>query len=370
MTNGKQVLIWIILAIIVIGGGWYLLSYKGSTSTTGPIQIGVIGHFSGDYASYGVPMKNAVELAVEDLNQNGGINNRKVELVVEDDNSTANGAAAAMNKLVSIDNVNYIISAQGSGATSAITPIAQKNKRILMITLGSAPDLTAVGDYIFRSVPSDTYQAVKMNDFITNSFKSKKVAGLYVNDPYGVGIEKIVNGNTSVENVDSEVFASGSSDFRTQLLKIKNSGADTLVIVAHDEYPTILKQLNELKLNVKIIASETFKDDKILANSGGNAEGVYVTFMANPTDSVNFNSNYQTKFNEQPSAYSMYAYDGAIALAKAITQSTNVDDVKNNLLKVSFSGASGLVGFSSDRDRTGSEYSVFVVKNGQFVPVQ
>jgi ABC-type branched-subunit amino acid transport system substrate-binding protein len=86
------------------------------------------------------------------------------------------------------------------------------------------------------------------------------------------------------------MFESASTDFRTQLLKLKESGADTLVIVAHDEYPTILKQLNELKMNVKILTSETFKDDTILANSGNNSEGVYVTFMADQKDHVDFNS--------------------------------------------------------------------------------
>ena len=62
----------------------------------------------------------------------------------------------------------------------------------------------------------------------------------------------------------------------------------------------------------------------------------------------------------------MYAYDGTIALAKAIDQENSIEKVKNNLLKVGFNGASGQVGFSADRDRTGSEYTVFVVKNGQF----
>ena len=105
-----------------------------------------------------------------------------------------------------------------------------------------------------------------MNDFINNVLKSKKLAGLYLNDSYGTGIKKIIDSNTSVDNVDNEMFESASTDFRTQLLKIKESGADTLVIVAHDEYPTILKQLNELKLDVKIITSETFKDEKIVLN--------------------------------------------------------------------------------------------------------
>lgn len=369
MQKTAKIILGIIVVAAVAYGIWYATTQKSNTSTE-PIKIGVVGHFSGKYADYGIPMKKAVELAVKQLNQEGGIGNRKVELVIEDDNSDANIAATAINKLINIDKLDYIISAQGSGITSAITPIAQSNKKILMITLGSAPDLTNVGDYVFRSVPSDTYQAVEMNDFVNNNLTSKKVAGLYVNDAYGVGIKEIVNSNINTDNVVSEMFESGATDFRTQLLKIKESNADTLILVAHEEYPIILKQIKELNLNLKIITSETFKDEGILKSSINNAEGIYVIFMADPKDYIGFNENYQAEFNEKPSAYSMYAYDGTIALAKAIEKSNNIEIIKDNLLTISFKGASGQIGFSANRDRTGGEYIVYVVKNGQFVPYE
>ena len=358
-----------IIIILIIGGVWYGVSRKPKEE--GVIKIGVIGHFSGKLADYGIPMKKAIELAVDEINKKGGINNQKVELVVEDDNSDASNAATAMNKLVTVDKVDYILSAQGSGVTSAVTPIAQSNEKILMITLGSAPGLTEIGDYIFRSIPSDTYQAVKMVDFINNNLKSEKVGGLYLNDAYGVGIKNIISANKNTDNVISEMFGSGATDFRTQLLKIKESGADTLVLVARQEYPLILKQIKELNLAVEIIASETFKDENILKESGSSAEGAFVTFIAEPQDYVNFNNNYQSKFEEKPYAYSMYAYDGTLALLKAVEGGgNNIESIKNNLIRVGFNGASGRVGFNKDRDRTGSEYTVYVVENGQFVPYE
>jgi branched-chain amino acid transport system substrate-binding protein len=327
MNKKTKISLGALLVLIAATGLWHMLCQKPARpqANSTPVKIGVIGHFSGKYADYGIPLKKATELAVEEINQK---NSRKIELVIEDDNSDANNAATAINKLINVDQVNYIISAQGSGITAAVTPIAQENKKILMITLGSAPDLTSIGDYIFRSVPSDTYQAVKMNNFINSDLKSKKVAGLYLNDSYGNGIKKIIESNSQVEPVSSETFESAATDFRTQLLKIKNSDADTLVIVAHDEYPLILKQLRELKLNVKIIASETFKDEKILKNCGESAEGVYATFMAGQKDYVDFNNKYQAKFNEKPSAYSMYAYDGMMALGTVINSTADVNQKK------------------------------------------
>jgi branched-chain amino acid transport system substrate-binding protein len=364
--NQKNILFGIIVFVILVIAG-LMFFQKHNIASTENIKIGIIGHFSGAYADYGIPMKQAAELAVEEVNNNGGINNRLIELVVEDDNSDPNTAATAMNKLIAVDKLDYIISAEGSGITSAVAPIAQANKKLLMITLGSSPDLTAVGNYIFRSIPSDSYQGVKMNDFINTILKSKSVAGLYLNDAYGVGIKKIIDSNKNVVNSDSEMFESSATDFRTQLLKIKASGADTLVIVAHDEYPLILKQIKELNLNVKIMASETFKDANLVKSSGSVAEGVYIAFMATPEDFVSFNHNYQAKFTAEPSAYSMYAYDGAMALIKALDNADSVDSVRKNLFKINFNGASGNVGFSSDRDRIGNIYTMYTVKNGQII---
>lgn len=370
----KEVKIGLFLAIliaIILGGYFIKKAQKNTEIKPTTIRIGIVGHFSGKYADYGIPMKNAVELAIDEINQRGGINQQKLELVVEDDNSDANSAVTAVNKFISVDNLNYIISAQVSAITSVITPITQNNKKITMITLSSGPDLTMVGDYIFRVMTPDTYQAVKMNDFIENNFKSKKVAGLYINDAYGVGMKKIISSNPNVENVDSEMFEATSVDFRTQLLKIKESGADTLVVVAINEYPTILKQMKELRLNMNVIASNTLKDETMLAESGNNAEGVYLAFPTNkPENSVVFDSKYQAQFNEKPSAYSMYAYDGMNVLAKAIEQGNEVVKVENNLLNTNFDGASGKLSFSADRDRTGSEQTIFIIKNGQFVEVK
>lgn len=309
-------------------------------------------------------MKNGMELALNKLDPE----HKKYELVVEDDGADAVQAASAMTKLVTVDKVNYILSAQGSGAASVIIPIAESNKRILMITLASAPDLLKNTKYVFRSVPSDVYRGVKMVSYLNNILQAKRVAGLYPNDPYGVGIKGIIETGSNGKNSISELFTPGASDFRTNLLKIKEQKPDTLVLVAREnEYPLILKQVKELGIKANIITSETFKDDKILANAGKNAEGV-ITFMAEPKDYVNFASDYKKAYSVEPSAYSMYGYDGMTALISALAKSgDNVEKVRKALREVRENGASGVVSFSESGDRTGVEYSTYKVILGEFV---
>ena len=356
--NLKRSLI-VIAAVIVV-----VLGLVFGNMGTPKIKIGIIAHLSGEYASYSVPIKDSMELALNKLDPK----HERYELVVEDDGTDASLAASAMNKLVSIDKVDYILSAQGSKFASVVIPIAEKNERILMITLASAPGLLKDKNYIFRSLPSDVYLGAKMVSYINDVLQAKKVAGLYANDPYGLGIRDIIEAKNKGANAISELFAPGASDFRTSLSKIKAESPDTLVIVAREkEYPLILKQINELGIKAKIVTSETFKDDKILTNSGKNAEGL-ITFMAEPKDYVDFASEYKKAFSIEPSAYSMYGYDGMTALISAIsTSGDDVEKVRNVLHQTKENGASGIVSFDEAGDRTGVEYSVYKVINGSFI---
>ena len=86
---------------------------------------------------------------------------------------------------------------------------------------------------------------------------------------------------------------------------------------------------------------------------------------------VDFANKYKAEFNEDPSTYSMYAYDGLIALSRAIKSGKDsVEAVKGNLLGITFDGASGHFALDEQRERTGVKYIIYKVKNGQFVPLE
>lgn len=372
-ARGRMFVIIVIVALIV-ALSWILIANNNVVgrvvSGNEPIKIGIIGHFSGDYAAYGIPMKNAVILAVEEVNNAGGINGKQIELVVEDDTGDSVKASFGINKLINVDGVDYVISAQGSGATSAITPIAESNGAILMITLGSSPGLTSEKDYVFRSVPSDVYQASEMVSYLNGNLKPEKIAGLYVNDPYGMGIKDIVESDVNGEILVGELYDVGSVDFRVQLTKIKQSNPDVLIIVGRsNNYPSLLKQIKELGISATLLASTEFYDQSVLDKIGvDNVEGIYTLTPKDPQDYVNFKSNYVNSFGEEPSAYSMYAYDGTMSLIESIDAvGDDVDKVRDDLFSVAFNGASGRVGFDDEGDRTGANYAVYKVINGQFV---
>jgi|TARA_B100001964_G_C14173258_1_gene572553 branched-chain amino acid transport system substrate-binding protein len=99
---------WVLVAVLIIWGGYTLISDDG-TSTDEPIKIGFIGPLSGDAAVYGEPGRDVVALAVARVNAEGGVDGRMLELLVEDGQCNGKDATSAMQKLVNVDGVKFVI---------------------------------------------------------------------------------------------------------------------------------------------------------------------------------------------------------------------------------------------------------------------
>ena len=153
--NYLGIIVVVIILVALVAWG---LSGQSLKKETGPIRIGIVTHLSGDYSSYGQNFRRSSDLAAEAVNSKGGINGRELKLVYEDDQTTNNGAVEAVNKLINVDRLSVIMSAEASNQTGVILPITQKNKVLTMIVLGTSPDFTGFGSYVFRMIPSDAYQ--------------------------------------------------------------------------------------------------------------------------------------------------------------------------------------------------------------------
>lgn len=365
-----KVTIGIIIAIIVIGGA--LLIFQNPTghtvkNTNEPIKIGVFAPLSGEAAIYGNAMKKGLDLATEDINNQGGILGRKVELVYEDTHLDPKAAVAVMNKFINIDKFQIVIAAEGSGATFAAAPLADSTKTLMMVGIASTPTLKNAGDYVFRVVPSDTYQGKEIVR-LAKKFGYKKAGILYVNDIFGVGIKDVFQQEFSKVIVE-ESFEVGSTDFRTQLAKIKSFGPDVTVIVARAEFPLILKQTRELRLDSQIIASAELKDESLVKASDIAAEGVFVPYYAKTVDYVNFETKFKAKYGTDPALFSDYGYDALGILATAIedANSINSEQVKDSLYNAVFQGATGIVKFDEFGEVTEKPFVIYQIKNGEFV---
>lgn len=348
-----------------------------SNSTQSEFKIGAILPLTGGGSTVGEEGQKGIQLAVEDIKSQGLIN-KTINLIIEDDQTNPVVAATATSKLINQDKVQVIIGPMPSSSMLSSAPIAEKAKVIMLSPSASNPSITNAGEYIFRNWISDTFEAGVMSQYIFNDEKAKKVAVLYINNDYGVGLKNVFEEQFKklggiITHVDT--YNQDSIDFRTQLVKIKASKPDRIYIPGHyKEIALILKQSKELGIDVPFRGAVTIEEPKLIKIAGSLVENIVYTspyFDVNSSNIKvkNFVDKYNKKFGEKPGVFAAHSYDALMIIASTLKNSDSYtsDSIKNELLKInSFDGVSGSTTFDKYGD-VSKPVSIKQVKNGEFV---
>lgn len=381
MSKTAKIIIGLIVIILII---WGISSASKGTketasSSTEPIKIGVVAPLSGDAAPYGEPVRNGVMIAVDTINATGGINSRKVEVIYEDGKCDGKAASSATQKLISIDKVKAIVGMPCSGEVLSSAPITEAAKVILLVQ-GSNPDITTMGDYLFRVFPSDAYTGVAIAEkVLADNFT--KVAVLTENTPYAVSIEKtFTDGLTSGKGslVAKDNYNPDVKDFRSILLKIKAANPQALFINAQvgASATRIAQQAREAGIKAQFYTA--FFTGADFVKAGPAVEGTYVvdvpTVGSSSPVAQDFLSKYAVKSNNN-SSYIIFgggAYDEFMLLAQAIGKvGYDADKIKDYLYSLpSYSGAIGTFHFDKNGDVVGINLRWTQVKNGELQVLQ
>ncbi len=333
----------------------------------GPIKLGWVGPLTGDVSSVGSVDKLAAELAVKEINEAGGINGRQLTMFYEDAACDAKTASSAGNKLINIEKVSAIIGGFCSGETLAIAPVAEQNKVVMISPASTAPSVTTAGDYIFRVIPSDSFQGKYAANFVYTTLNKKKAAVLYATTDYTEGIAKVFTEEYTKlggEVVLADSFLQSDRDLKTQLTKVKNSTAEALYFATYTEAGVVgFKQAKQLGLTIPIIGAETFSDPKFMAAEG--IEGAMYTIPVSKESAL-----FKEKFlaatkQKEMTVYVTQTYDAVKLLAKVMAEvGSSSEAIKNELYKVNdYNGVSGNISLDSNGDLKSADYNVMVIKN-------
>jgi len=370
----KKIKLWGLVVILVIALVALVVYFpKGASAET--IKIGFIAPLTGDVAAIGQSTKNAVQLAADEINAAGGINGNPVEIIYEDGVCNGKDASNAANKLINVDNVNYIIGGLCSSETLGVAPLAESSQTLLLSMCSSSPDVTNAGDFVFRNYPSDSFQGKFAAEFAYNELGARRVAVLSCLSDYCVGIRDVFSKRFKElggEIVEDQVFEQTSSDLKTQLTKAKESNPDLIYIASYTESAINgLKQAKELDINVQILGVEAWADPTIWENTIGFNDGVIFTSpdleAQTPTY---FKQRYAQKYGggSEITLCAPQGYDAVYVLKNAI-ETVGEDDpikVKNALYSLEgFEGVTGPISFDSNGDIIGANYVVMVVENGK-----
>lgn len=358
-----------ILLIILI-----FLSIPGCNNNKNDlIKIGVTLPLTGDVASYGISAKNGIELCANQINKEGGIKGKKLEMIYQDDKGESSEAAKIMNSFVSINDVVAVIGSAGSSVTLAITPIANKNHIVLISPISSSKKLTTEGGpYFFRTCPSDDQQAKILAEWI-NKEGYKSVGILYTNNDWGSSLAadfKSYFEKLGGKIVTYEASNEGAKDFRTQLLKIKKQKPDAIFSPTYPkEGGLVVRQAKELGIKVQLFGADNWEAPEFINIAGNAANGVLFTAPSayKGKEYLDFENKYKIRYDTIPNVFSAYAYDALEALVLAIKNSKTINkvEIERNLKDVKFQGVSNFIEFDNNGNLKTNSFSKNEIINGK-----
>lgn len=329
------------------------------TPPVGPVKVGVLAPLTGGAASYGENARKGAELALKDFS--AGHPDVHVELSVEDSQGEAAAGTRAASKLVDLDGVVAIMGDVTSGVTMAVAP-SMNEKKIPLISPGaSSPNVTDAGEYVFRTWPSDVFEADAMVHHIIDA-KIGKLALIRINNEYGVAMEAAIRAKLTgqpVSIVDAETFEQGAREMREQMLHVQAAQPDGIYFIGFPEAAVVFGHAYaETGMHTALFATSAFEDPQIPRDSGAALDGtVYTKPRSVSAGAGAFKKAYSTAYGADPGVVSDTAYDATMLILDAIAETEAAKTpvtgaaIQAELVKVKdYPGVSGDLSFDANGD--------------------
>ena len=348
---------------------------NGGETSGETFKLGGMGPLTGAAASYGISVKQGAEVAVEEINANGGVLGMPIEFFYQDDESDAETAIGAYNKLMD-NGIQALLGATTSGPTIAITDLTKEDGILQLTPSGSALECTQY-DNCFRICFTDPLQGVTMANYASNSLGYTKAAVIYDNsNDYSVGMAKAFIDQFKANGGDvvvEESFGKDDVDFNTQLTTVKSSDAEVIFLpVYYQSVAFIAGQAKKMGLELPYLGGDGW--DGVLAQVKDDAslvEGaIFLTpFAANdPAENVqSFVKAYEAKFGATPDQFAADAYDGVYVIKAAIEKANSTDKqaIIDAMTEISVSGLTGDMTFTPEGEPNKAAKVVKIV-NGAY----
>ncbi len=328
------------LAVLIVLSG--CAQKKEST-----IKLGVYGSLTGTTATFGKSTLNGAKLAIDQLNDAGGIAGKKIEIFSEDDQSKAEEAATAVQKLINQDHVVALIGEVASSRSLAAAPIAQSNGVPMISPSSTNPEVTKKGDFIFRACFLDEFQGRVMARYAADSLKIRRTAILKdIKNDYSVGLAQFFVDEYKARGgsiVGEQAYNEGDSDFRSQLTALKANNPEAIFVPGYyTEVGSIARQARELGITAPLLGGDGWVSDQLLAIGGEALNGSYYSnhfALDQPSPGLQkFFADYKAKYGSNPDAIAGLAYDATNLVVDALKRLQASDAAAFEALDASKSG--------------------------------
>ena len=330
----------------------------GGGAEQGPIKIGAVLDITGAGATLGVPERQTLEMLAEQVNAAGGVNGRQIELTIEDNQSTEDGAAKAVNSLISSEQVDLILGASRTGPSLAMRPIAEQAE-IPMISLAANQAIVDGSTWVFKTAQNDRVVLEKLVDDMTAK-GYKRIALARDASGFGEGVAEMlaeIGEPSGITVVATEKFAPDATDFTAQMVKIRDSNPDaTLIWGIPPAAGLAQKAYRQLGIDAPVYQSHGIGNQAFLDTAGDSANGLLAPLGRmlvadqlaenDPQKPVvtKFIADFKAKYGQNPSTFAGHAYDGFMIAVEALkTAGTDKAKLRDTIEKISnWPGVSGV----------------------------
>ncbi len=350
------------------------------------IKIGLAGPMTGPLAFLGQHMKWAGDLAVDEINQKGGVLGRKLAFLVQDSACRPADAVAAAERLLSQDRVDAMLGDVCSGATIALMPVLEKAQRPLIVTVSTHPDITlragAGGNkWVFRTVPDDAMIAA----VVAKQLKGVKNLAIVAEDTdYGRGAVKLLKERlpAEVKIVSEDYFKQTETDFLPVLTRVRASKPDAIGTYVLDQAAlNLMKQYLQFGMAMPLVGRPPLGSGVVApVVASGKFDGSWTVYpyydkYASPQNEA-FTKPFIERHKQGPHYAAYGVYEGIKVLADAIRRAGTTDPnaVRDALEKTNYAGILGPIRFNANNQTIANlmllqiEKSAVVVK--ELVPAQ
>ena len=352
-----------LFALLVFAGSCQRQQNPEDARDRSTIKIGYFGDLSGPTFNFGESAKNGVLMAADEINQAGGINGRRIDVVIDDDQGSPERAANLVSKLINQDKVVALIGGGASGSSLAAAPKAQSAKVPLISPSSTNPAVTQAGDYIFRACFIDAFQGEVMARFAANTLKVRKAAIMVdFNSPYSRGLTEFFELSFTKlggQVVSKQSYAQGDPDYKGQLSFIRAAAPDIIYVPGYyGDVAIIAKQARQLGLTQPLLGGDGWDAPELWDLGGDALNGSYISnhySVEDPSPAIQkFVHDYRLRYgNLTPDAHAALAYDATRFLADAIQRAGSTDGhkLREALAQTkNLSGVTGVISMDSERN--------------------
>ena len=333
------------------------------------VKIGMLTPTSGDLAVYGQAVLNAALMAVEEINEAGGVNGSPVELVYYDNEGDPTKSLTLFNRLVDEDEIVALVGPVISGTSLVVGPLADEMGIPMLSPTATHPEVTPGLDYVFRACYIDPYQGRVVAKFAAENLGAEKaVIFRNVSNDYSIGLADAFSAAFSGEIAADEGYTSEDNDFKAIIAKIADENPDVIFLPDYfNVVGLIAKQLEEAGVEATLLGGDGW--DGIQADYAEVIEGNYFANHYATTDESpvvqGFISHYEEVYSETPNALAALSYDATKVMAAAIETAGSTDGaaIRDALAATNQDAVCGQITFDEDGN-TVKAISIITIKDG------